>query len=296
MIFTQTVWWIMLGAAIIVGVSAVYLAYLNWNENLSATTVSVLLGAAVAFFIAVLAGLKSSSTHERFVSAVVLDAKGLPVWFEAGSPGPPEEMRGHLSDLRSIAQDNPFPSSDPNGAARQLYAARLLQYSLLKRLIAIGPEAGTSIQVARTVVVSLRPPIDCELREVAPEEIGNLAGNPFANVAREREILRRVPIKIPKKAKVALHDGPIPSIVFNRSGYFSFSITVRPLGDSKGVLPKGFEYLKERALECHSIPFIVEFDARFEKYTGGSKYASQVQTWVRAICEQLRREASTQAQ
>lgn len=296
MVFTQAVWWIMLAAALVVGCTAAYLAHLNWNENLKATTTSVFLGAAVAFFIAVLAGLRASSTADRFVSAVVLDAQGLPVWFGSGDfPPPPNELIGHLSGLRSIAQNRPFSPSDPNSVARQRYAADLLQYHLLKTLAGMGPEAGVNVQVSRGVEeVTLRSAIRCPLRAVRPEEIENLDRNPFAVMEHEKEILRNVPLRIPEHAGVMLGGNEAPSIVFYRPGYFRFSVTIRSLGDAVGILPKGYEYLRDHASECHSMPLLVELDAEFEKYTGGSKYTSDVQTWVEAVSERFRQEAATQ--
>jgi|GEM_PF-2785970 len=292
---TQALWWIMLAAAGIILLTAAYLAFLNWNETLKSTTISVVLGGAVAFFIAVMAGLKGTTISYRFVSAVVLDAQGLPVWFGANNyPVPPAEIASHLSALRSIAADHPFPPSNPNSRDRQNHAAKLLQYHLLKALAAMGSEAGCDVTVAGDISVRLRSAIRCRLRAVAPEEVGNLDSNSFAGTARERRVLSDVPIRIPDHAHVMLCDDKGPSIVFWRNGYFRVSMTIQSLGDAVGVLPKGFEYLQARAFECHSIPLLVEINAHFEKYTGGSRYTSDVQTWVQAVSERMCEVAATQ--
>jgi hypothetical protein len=298
-VVTEIIWWVLVGAAIIVLIAGLYLAVINWNDTVKGTTVSVFLGAAVAFFLTVVAPLKPVDIEERFVAPLVLDSSGAPVWLGPNNSLPPPHIRLFLSGLRSITEAEGVPSPTPYAEVRQptptetaaaySYTSQLLQYFLLKQLSRLGPEPGISVQAAEDIRFELWEAATAAVVSIPPEKIRDIQKNHFARTKEGIEILRMIPIKAPERSDVRLLDEPV-GLELSRRGYYRITITLRSLGDL-GAVPKGYEYLGGLRKTCRTYPYLVEIAAHFDRLTAASSYSSKAQAWVRTAITMLRRDS-----
>jgi len=292
---TETIWWLLLIAAAIVLILAIYLAVLNWNESIQGATVSVLLGAAVAFFVSVVTPLKAVKIHQRFVAPIVIDASGNTVWLGEGDALPPPRLRPFLMSIRSLSKQSDSPALVPLANPRQptkeeqsalfKLTSQLLQQHLLHQFITLGPNPGVGVEVSDAIQFELWEAVTGATARIRPEQIVGFTTNPFAAAKQEAESLRLIGVPTPPKTAVRFVGEPL-GIEFKRAGYFSLTLEIKSLGDLYPV-PEGFEYLGSLRKDCRTYPYLVELKAEFNRLTAGSKYSRDAQAWVRAAGSML---------
>ena len=293
---TQAIWIVgMLSAVGLLGVTAL-LIYLNWNQQLGGTLLSVFLGGTVTLFIAVFAQLKESTISEQFAVEIPFDVStGFPPFSLEKLPA---RRLYWLSRLHSIAvqphlpppQPGQLTTINPASIARpttddEMFVAcsQLLQYKLLEDL-----RDNQSSSYARPPVVDGHEIPSMQ----APNLVAPVADYPTAAL-QELLALNRFhsphafmwqhrTLRVPSHSQVQLRHVPSSEttgvtkdlIVFERPNYFRGVITIEPLGAAGSVPVK-------------TVRLAVSMKATMFKLAAGSSESVDAKAWFEWLFKML---------
>jgi hypothetical protein len=302
------IWTVGAVSAIALAGVTLYLVFLNWNSELGGTLLSVVLGGAVALFIAVFSQLKETSVARRFIVEIPFDTStGFPQSPIGTPPNDASELARFLwlSRLHSIAVQPHFPTIQPGQSAtvdlrtkakavsdEEMFVAcsQLLQYKLLEDI-----RDNQAVSGARPPVVDGH-----EIPSVqAPELVAAVEDYPSASVqallttnrynSPNPMLWENRTLRVPARARIQVR--PVPSseatgvrkdlIIVERPNYFRSVITIEALG-AGGV---GRSPIK-------NVRLAVSMRATMFKLTAGSSYSADAKAWSEWLFRMLE-EANT---
>ena len=280
-----------------------YLIFLNWNQQLGATLLSVALGGTVTLFIAVFSQLKESTVTAQFAVEIPFDSSsGLPV-FGGGSHAKDDPGLRHamwLSAMHRIAVQPHMPAPRPGQSvtfdaasiakpvtADEMFAlcGQLMQYKLLEDLRDYGPSSRPPIVVDGREVPSIQTPTPPGPVVDYPEEKVRelLASNHMSSGSGAMWWEHRT-LRVPPDAQISLLHVPSSEatgvtkdlIVVERPTYFRVVISVEPLGaGGSGTSP------------IKTVRVAVSMKATFFKMAAGSSYSAGAKSWCEWLFKML---------
>lgn len=295
--------------AVLVASGTVYLVYLNWgDEKLTGTLISLLLGAIVTTFVAVLSVLKSSTIESTFTSSVIFDQdERLPLLYRSDLGSSNAALR--LWDLSRFGR--PKVRKGPAGAlelsierpldenAAFAFGCELLQY---KVICDIRDKNRPGQTITSTVIgvggiqttKAYTPPKLTRVTSLSPEICFQVVSkNRFSNSESEKEAWMKGLI-LPEGTALKLVYLPESkksgsekrSVILEKPRFFKITITIEPTMSSTHAL--GIEMSPEQSARCKTYLYLVKMVASFDRLTAGNWQTAEYRKWVDWLFGELR--------
>lgn len=290
---TQAIWVVGALGGLALAAVTLYLIILNWNQQLGATLLSVMLGGTVTLFIAVFAQLKESTVSGQFLVDIPFDSStGFPVWSLESPPKDERALRRSiwLSALYRIAVQPHSPPVAPGesvtfdlrSVARPvspdemfIRCSQMVQYKLLEDLRDNQSGSHLPIVDGHEIPSFFAPAPVGSTVDYPPDKLqqllkSNQFHSPSAFLWKHRTL------RVPPHSRLFLRHVPSSQItgvtkdliVVERPNYFRAVITIEPLG--AGSVGQS---------TIRSVRVGVSMKATIFKLAAGSAYSTQVMDW-----------------